>query len=92
VADGLLEREVAGEARLLLGRDGVHVRRVGGEGQVGARPARLLDELLDEEVRPVGPFPLEDALERLQSLARFLGIDVGVLVHGALGGAMPRYT
>src|SRR6185437_16088696 len=44
----------------------------------------LVDELLDQEVRAVRPFGLEDAVQRFEPFAGFLRIDVGNAVHGRL--------
>ena len=60
-------------------RDRVDVRGVRGERQVGAGPARLVDQRLDQEMRAIGPFGRQHAVERSEPLLRFLRIDVGLL-------------
>ena len=81
MADLLLDVEVAGEPHLLLHRDRVDVRGVRGERQVRAGPARLVDQGLDEEMRPVRTFGREHPFERSEPLLRFLRIQVGNVVH-----------
>ena len=54
VADPLLDRRSRRAAGLQVDRDGVDVVGVRREGQVGAGPARLVDQLLEQEVRPLG--------------------------------------
>ena len=78
----MLEVLVAGDAHLLVDRDRVDVRGVRGERQVRAGAARLVDQLLDQEMRAVGAFGFEHAIERLEPFARFLRIDIGNAVHG----------
>ena len=81
VADLLLDVEIARQPHLLLDRDRVDVRGVGREGQVGARPARAIDQRLDQEMRAVGAFGVENAVERREPLLGFLRIGIGNVVH-----------
>ena len=79
--DALLDVQVAGKLDLLLQRNRVDVIRRGGEAQQRARAVRLIDHLLDEIVGALGTVGGEDAVERVEPLARFLGILVGLSVE-----------
>ena len=76
MADLLLDVEVAGKVRLAIDRDRVDVRGVRGERQVGAGLSRGIDEVLNEEMGAGGTFGGEDAGQRIQPFACFLGIGV----------------
>jgi hypothetical protein len=76
-ADPVLEVLVAGDAHLLLDRNRVDVCGVRRKRQVGARASRLVDQLLDQEMRAVGALGFEHAVERVEPFARFLRIDIG---------------
>jgi len=84
VTDLVLDHAVAGMAGLAVGHDGVEVRRRAGIGHRRALAAGFGEQLVQEEVRPVRAFELQD---RVQSLPPFLGlkrIAVDVLVHLSL--------
>ena len=76
--------EVARQAHLLVGRDRVDVGGVRRERQVGAVAARLVDQLLDQEVRAIRPFVRKHALERVEPFPGFLRVVVGNRVHAFL--------
>jgi hypothetical protein len=82
--DAPLQVLVTGEPRLLLGRDGVHVRR----GDRGREPDLQgtcpLQQLGHEEARSRLAVGVDDRIEAVQPLARLAGIDVGHLVHEAV--------
>ncbi len=76
-ADALFERHVAGRALFHVRRDGVDVRRVGGERDIGARAARLVDQALEQIVRALRTFALE---HRFQGIEPFLRLEsVGIV-------------
>jgi hypothetical protein len=75
----VLDLLIAGDADLRFGRDRVDVRGVGRERQIRAGLRGLVDQLLDQEVRAVGPFDREHAGQRVEPFARFLRI--GVVFH-----------
>ena len=79
----MLDRLVAGYPHLLVDGNGIDVRGVGREGHVRAGAARLVDHLLDEEMRAVRALVFEHAVNRVQPFLGFLRIDVLVHVHGA---------
>ena len=55
-AQPLLDLDVAGASLFLVGGDGVDVRRLGRERQVDAGLARLVDQLLEQEVGALAAF------------------------------------
>ena len=75
--DAMLDVLVAGNADLLVHRDRVDVRRCSPR-RAGTRPngAPLSISVLDQEVRAVGSLGGEDARERVEPFARFLGIGI----------------
>ena len=81
-ADALLDRRVARRALLEVRRDGVDVRGVGRVRQVGAGAARLVDQLLEQEVRALGALALDHRLERVEPLLRLE--RVGIVCGGNL--------
>src|SRR5258706_15265381 len=58
-------------------------------GEVGSRAARLVDQLLEEEMRAVRTFDFENGVERVDPFASFQWIDVLKSVHSGLGGGRP---
>ncbi len=54
--------------------------------QVGAGAARLVDQLLEDEVRAFRPLDLEHGVEGVDPFAGFEGIDVLQAVHGSSSG------
>ena len=66
---------------LLARRNRVDVRRGGVVGQIGAGPARLLDELLENVMGALRAFHVEDAVERLEPFLSLLWIDIGQSSH-----------
>jgi hypothetical protein len=74
--DALLHLAVAGIGRFLAGPDGVEVRRIRTERQIGARAPRVVDELLEQEVRAFRALRLENRIDRFDPLARLDGIEV----------------
>ena len=82
-ADALLEGDVAGRALLHVRRNGVDVRRIRRERDVGAGAASLVDQALEQVVRALGSFALQHRFERIEP---FLGLEgVGVVRGGKLG-------
>jgi hypothetical protein len=55
-AQALLDGDVAGAAHFLVRLDGVHVARVGRERHVDAVLTCMFEQLLQQEVRALGPF------------------------------------
>ena len=82
----MLEGRIAGNALLQVRRNRVEVRGVGAIGQVGAGPARLVDQLLEDEMRAIRTLDLEHGIERVDPFAGLEGIDVLKAVHGRLFG------
>ena len=83
-ADAALEVLVAGEPRLLIGRDGVHVRRRHRGREADLRGPRPLEELHQEEPGPVAAALLHDGVEGVEPLDGLLWVDVGDLVGEAV--------
>jgi hypothetical protein len=81
-ADAVLDRLVTGNPDLLVDGNGIDVRGVGRERHVRAGAARLVDYLLDEEMRAVRPLVFEHTVNRIQPFLGFLRVDVRVHVHG----------
>jgi len=75
-AQALFELDVAGAAGLLLGIDGVHITGRRGERQVDVVVARVLEHLLDQEVRAFGALAVDDGREGVQPLLGFLRVRV----------------
>ena len=71
VPDLLLDVEVARQPHLPVDRDRVDVGGVGRERQVRAGAARLVDQLLDQEVRAVGPFVARARLRARRAIPAF---------------------
>ena len=63
-------------ALFLVGRDGVHVGGVGRERHVDAGLARMVDQLLEQEVGALAAFVADDGRQGIEPLAGFLGIGV----------------
>jgi hypothetical protein len=76
-ADAKLQLLVAGERRFVLGRDGVDVRGLYRLGDTHVEEACLLQDLAHQEMRAVSTLVLDDVLEGLEPLVRFLRITVG---------------
>src|SRR6476619_5774984 len=72
----MLELVIAGRAFLLSGRNRVDVGGVGAVGEISARAARFVDQLFQQIVRALRAFILENALECIQPLLRFLWIRI----------------
>ncbi len=79
-ADAALEGLVAGEPRLLLGRDGVDVVRRDHRRHAHTLLTRPLHEPGDEVAGTGAPRTVDHRVERIQPLARLLRIGVGELV------------
>ncbi|MDT4852155.1 hypothetical protein FQZ97_863760 [compost metagenome] len=75
-AQALFDLEVAGAAGLHARLDGVHVAGVGRERHVDAVLTRMLEQLFEQEVRPLGPFALDDGRQRIHPFAGFLGVRI----------------
>ncbi len=86
VAQPILDLHVAGDRRLEMRRNGVDVRGGGAVGQVHPRVPRLVDEVLEEEVRALGAFDGENGFQRVDPFSGFQRVDVLRAVHGGLGG------
>ena len=82
-AQPLLDLDVAGRALFLVGRDRVDVGGVGRERHVDAGLARLVDQLLEQEVGALAALRGDDRRQRVEPLPRFTG--VGVVVRGRAG-------
>ena len=78
--DAKLHRLVAGEFRLLLRADGVDVARLDQRRQPDLQLPRSLEQLVDDESRPVRSGALDDRIERIKPLLGLGGIDVGQLL------------
>ena len=76
-ADAPLDRLVARVLRLLVDGDRVDVGRRAAEWRRRADAAGLRDQPLEQEARAVGPVVAQDRVQRLQPVARLLGVDVG---------------
>ena len=91
----LMRRSIApspGVVRLPARRDGVHVRRLRGDGELRAEPLRLELEVAQQRRDAVGAAGLEDIAQRLQPVARLQLLEVapGSGAAGAAeGGAAP---
>jgi len=85
-ADAVLDRVIARRGDLAVGRDGVDVFGVGAVGLVDAGKAAQLDQALDDVVGALGAFLLDDGLEGVEPLARFLGIGVAGAGDDGSGG------
>jgi hypothetical protein len=83
-ADAPLEHFVAGEPRLLLGRDGVDVVGRDHRRHADALLAGALHEPRQQVARTRAPADVDDGIERVEPLPRLLRIDVGELVHEAV--------
>jgi hypothetical protein len=81
-AQALLDLDVAGRALFLVGRDGVDVGGVGRERHVDAGLARVVDQLLEQEVGALAAFLPMTARQGVQPLAGFLRVRI---VGGARG-------
>ena len=71
---------VTGEPGLGVGRDGVHVGRRDGGGELDLLGARPLQELHQEVARPGPATGVDDGVERVEPLLRLPRIGVGDLV------------
>ena len=83
-ADALLDRLIARNADLLVDRNRIDIGGIGRKRHVGARPARLVDHLLDQEMRAIRTLVLDHAVDRVQPFAGFLRVEIGFDVHAAL--------
>ncbi len=72
---------VAGTVLFELRRNGVDVRGVRAERNIGAAAARFVDELLEQKVGPVRAFVFQDAVERFKPLLGFLRIGIRDVLH-----------
>ena len=77
--DAQLHLLVAGELRLLLGRDRVDVARLGQRRQAQVELARALQEPVEDELRPRSPLVPDDRIERLHPVRRLVRVAVGQL-------------
>ena len=80
-ADPTFHRAIAGKRILLGQRDGVQVGGIGAVGEVGARPAGLVDQFFEQKMRPIGAFVFEYAVQGLQPFLSFLGIEIRFRCH-----------
>src|SRR5690606_8735878 len=91
--DALLDLAIAGVWRFLVHRDGVEVRGLCRVRKVRALTARMVDQLLQQEMRTGGAVGIQGRIQRLEPFLGFLGIDVlrrlelvftnlGVIGHG----------
>jgi hypothetical protein len=72
----MLELVIAGRAFLLSGRNRVDVGGIGAVREISSRAARLVDQLLQQIVRALRALILQDALQCIQPLLRFLWIRI----------------
>ena len=84
--DTVFQLVIAGGALLLAGRDGVDVGGIGAVRKVSARAPRLLDQLLEDVVRALGTFMLQDSVEGVQPLVCLLRIVIRKCCHGSTLG------
>ena len=75
-AQALFDLEVARAALFLVGLDGVDVGGVGRERHVDAGLARLVEQLLEQEVRALGALALDHGGQGVHPFAGFLGVRV----------------
>ena len=75
-----LHRLVAGEVRLLLGRDRVDVAGLGQARQADLELARALEQLIQDEAGSLLARRLDHVLERVDPLLRLDRIDIGQLL------------
>ena len=83
-ANAPFERGIAWRTPFLIWRYGIQVRGVCGVRKVGTGASRLIDEFLQDKMRPLHAFLLQDRLQRLDPLARLFRIDVyraGFVIH-----------
>ncbi len=80
-ADMALDRPVARMRRLLIGRDGVEIGRVGRVGDRRTLAARLEHQLGQEIVRALAALEGQDRIQRVAPLARLYGVQVVEPVH-----------
>src|SRR5438132_1248473 len=83
-----LELLVARRALLEMRRDRVDVRGLRAVRKVRAGAPRLVDELLEDEVRALGSFDLEHRFERIDPFPGFQRIDVLQAFHGGTSGGI----
>src|SRR5580765_576763 len=74
--NALLQRVISRRAFFHVCRNRVEIGRIEREGYVGARTARLLDELLQQIMGALWAFALENRRERIEPLLRFQGVGV----------------
>src|SRR5690606_198261 len=79
-ADPALHVRIAGIGWLLFRTDGVDVARLRRGRHSHSEHARPLHELVEDVLRAGSPFPLDQAVERLDPLAGLLRIDVRKLL------------
>jgi hypothetical protein len=82
----LFDLEVAGAARFLLGLDGVDVAGLGGERQIDAVLARVLEQLLDQRVGVICALTVDHSGQRVHPFSGFLVVGAGGAVDGFLFG------
>ncbi len=78
-ADAPFDGRIAGGVFFTGLRDGIEIGGVGRVGEIRAFPSRLVDEHLEQVVRPLDAVALNDRVERLDPLLCFFAIDVGNL-------------
>ena len=80
-ADPVLDRPVAGMGRLAIGRDRVEVGRIGRIGHRRALAARLVHQLVQQEMRAIGAFEGQHRIQGVTPLTGLDGITVRDTVH-----------
>src|SRR5579863_2453458 len=75
--DAPFERAVTRIFGLRRDRNGVHVRSVGSEGQIGTGAARVIDQPLEQVVSPLRSFGAQHRIDRCDPLAGLDRIQVG---------------
>ena len=80
-ADAALDVFVAGEPRLLVAGDGVHVRGRDRGGEVDLLGPGALEELHEQEAGPGASLGVDDGVERVDPFRGLLGVDVGKLMR-----------
>ena len=80
-ADAALDVLVAGEPRLLVAGDGVHVGGRDRGGEVDLQGPGPLEQLHEEEAGPGASLGVDDGVEGVDPLRGLLGVDVGELMR-----------
>ena len=69
--DPALDRAIARVIRLLTGGDRIQVSGIRAIGKIGAGPARVVDDPIDQKMRPFGSMHFEYRFDRLDPFTGF---------------------